>query len=56
MDFIQINVALREENGSAAVRRLRRSGKVPANLYGLGRRNLSLTHDRSCNALANLSK
>lgn len=42
MDFIQINVALREENGSAAVRRLRRSGQVPANLYGLGRRNLSL--------------
>ncbi len=43
MDFIQINVALREENGSAAVRRLRRSGKVPANLYGLKRRNLSLS-------------
>jgi len=43
MDFIQINVALREENGSAAVRRLRRSGNVPANLYGLKRRNLSLT-------------
>ncbi len=43
MDFIQIAVEHREEKGKGPVRRLRRAGKVPGVLYGLGRRNLPLT-------------
>ena len=43
MEFIQIPVKLRDERGSKAARRLRRSGSIPAVLYGLGRRNLPIT-------------
>ncbi len=43
MEFIQIEVQEREERGTAAMNRLRRSGGVPAVLYGLQRRSLSLT-------------
>lgn len=43
MEFVQIEVKEREERGSAAVRRMRRDGYVPAVLYGLQRRNLPLT-------------
>ena len=43
MEFIQIAVEHREETGKGPIRRLRRAGKVPGVLYGLGRRNLALT-------------
>jgi large subunit ribosomal protein L25 len=43
MEFIQIEVRMRDERGTAAMNRLRREGLVPAVLYGLERRNLSLT-------------
>jgi large subunit ribosomal protein L25 len=43
MEFIQIAVEHREETGKGPMRRLRRAGKVPGVLYGLGRRNLPLT-------------
>ena len=43
MEFIQIEVREREERGTAAMNRIRRSGGVPAVLYGLQRRNLPLT-------------
>jgi len=43
MEFIQIQVTQRAERGTAAMHRLRRSGNVPAVLYGLQRRNLPLT-------------
>lgn len=48
MQNITLNVEMRTETGSAAARRLRRSGRVPAILYGLKRdpRHLTmLTHD-----------
>ena len=44
MEFIQIEVREREERGTAAMNRIRRSGGVPAVLYGLQRRNLA-PHD-----------
>lgn len=43
MEFIQLEVERRDAKGSSASRRLRRAGKVPANLYGLGRPNADLT-------------
>ncbi len=43
MEFIQIEVQERGDRGTAAMRRLRRDGRVPGVLYGLGRRNLPLT-------------
>ena len=43
MEFIQIEVRERAERGTAAMNRIRRSGGVPAVLYGLERRNLPLT-------------
>ena len=42
MEFIQIEVTLRDERGSRAMHRLRAAEIVPAVLYGLGRRNLPL--------------
>lgn len=42
MEFIQIEVKLRDERGSRAMHRLRAVDIVPAVLYGLGRRNLPL--------------
>jgi len=48
MENITLNVEMRVDSGSAAARRLRRDGRVPAVLYGLKRdpRHLSmLTHD-----------
>lgn len=43
MEFVQIEVTERETRGSKHARRQRRAGYVPAVLYGLGRKNLSLT-------------
>ena len=43
MEFITIDVNRREDLGSANAARLRRDGKIPAILYGLGRPNISLT-------------
>lgn len=43
MEFIQIEVAKRDQYGSSHTRRLRRDGHVPAVLYGLKRDNLDLT-------------
>ena len=43
MEFIQIQVEQREARGSRAMHRMRREARVPAVLYGLGRRNLPLT-------------
>lgn len=43
MEFIQIEVAVREELGSAPARRLRRDGLIPAVLYGMKRPNLRLS-------------
>ncbi len=43
MEFIQIEVRLRDERGTAAVGRLRREGQIPAVLYGLKGRNLPLS-------------
>ena len=45
MEFITIDVNRREDLGSSNAARLRRSGKVPAILYGLGRPNISLAID-----------
>ena len=42
MDFITIDVARREKKGTAASRKLRETGVVPAVLYGLGRPNADL--------------
>lgn len=43
MDFITIAVARREKKGTAASRKLRDAGLVPAVLYGLGRPNADLS-------------
>jgi large subunit ribosomal protein L25 len=47
MEFITIDVAPRETKGKGPARRLRREGRVPAILYGLGRpnRDLSISYD-----------
>jgi large subunit ribosomal protein L25 len=42
MEFIQLPVEIREKKGTVASRRLRREGRVPAVLYGLGRENRDL--------------
>jgi large subunit ribosomal protein L25 len=42
MEFIQIEVASRKDLGTSHTRRLRRSGQVPAVLYGMGKPNLQL--------------
>ena len=42
MEFITIDVTPREEIGSSNAARLRRTGMVPAVLYGLQRRNINL--------------
>ena len=47
MDYVQIEVARRDEKGSAAVRRLRRGGILPSVLYGMGRPNLDLSIQQS---------
>lgn len=43
MDFITIEVARREKKGTAASRKLRETGRIPAVLYGLGRPNADLS-------------
>jgi large subunit ribosomal protein L25 len=43
MEFIQLAVDVREKKGTAASRRLRATGRVPAVLYGLGRDNRDLS-------------
>jgi large subunit ribosomal protein L25 len=40
-----LNVAVRDEKGTSAARRLRRDGKLPAVLYGHGEENVSLAVD-----------
>lgn len=45
MEFIQLQVQRRDSKGTAASRRLRGAGKIPAVLYGLGRPNADLTID-----------
>lgn len=45
MEFIQLQVQRRDSKGTAASRRLRGEGKIPAVLYGLGRPNANLTID-----------
>lgn len=42
---IKITAELRKETGSSACRRLRRSGKFPGVVYGVGKQPLSLTLD-----------
>lgn len=39
----QIKVSIRKELGTRECRRLRRAGKIPANLYGHGEANLNIT-------------
>ena len=43
MEFITIEVARREKKGTAASRKLRQTGQIPAVLYGLGRPNADLS-------------
>lgn len=43
MEYVQIEVATREEKGTTAVSRLRRAGVLPGVLYGMGRPNLDLS-------------
>jgi len=43
MEFIQLQVQRRDSTGTTASRRLRKAGKIPAVLYGLGRPNADLT-------------
>ncbi len=43
MEFIRIEVGMRDERGTAAMGRLRRAGLVPAVLYGLQGRSLPLS-------------
>jgi large subunit ribosomal protein L25 len=43
MEFVNLQVERRQQKGSLASRKLRRAGKVPAVLYGLGRDNADLT-------------
>ena len=45
MDIVKLPVAPRPIVGSAESRRLRRAGRVPATLYGLGREPVSLSVD-----------
>jgi large subunit ribosomal protein L25 len=47
MEFITIDVSLRDSKGKGPARRLRRESRVPAILYGLGRQNrdLSISND-----------
>ena len=47
MEYVQIEVARREEKGTTAVNRLRRAGILPGVLYGSGRPNLDLSIQRS---------
>ena len=43
MEFIKIEVARREAAGTRGSRKIRREGRVPAVLYGLGRDNAALS-------------
>ncbi|MDJ0523072.1 MAG: 50S ribosomal protein L25 [Planctomycetota bacterium] len=43
MEFIQIEVSQRDALGTANANRIRREGNIPAVLYGMQKRNLSLT-------------
>ena len=43
MDFITIEVARRDKKGTAASKKLRQMGQIPAVLYGLGRPNADLS-------------
>ena len=43
MEFIKIEVARREAAGTRSSKKIRREGRVPAVLYGLGRDNASLS-------------
>ncbi len=58
MEFITIAVARREKKGTAASRKLREAGQIPAVLYGLGRPNadLSISDDELARFLKTGSK
>ena len=43
MDSLQLKVTDREERGTAASRRMRKTGFIPVNLYGLGREPRHMT-------------
>jgi large subunit ribosomal protein L25 len=43
MEFVKLAVEERKETGTARMRRLRREGRVPAVLYGLGKPNADLS-------------
>jgi len=43
MEFVKLAVEERKDTGTARVRRLRRGGRVPAVLYGLGKPNAELS-------------
>lgn len=47
MEYVEIEVAVREKTGTSAVRRMRRDGVVPSVLYGMGRPNIHLAIARS---------
>jgi len=46
MDQVTLRAAERSESGSRPARRLRRAGKIPANIYGRGMDALAVTVDR----------
>jgi large subunit ribosomal protein L25 len=45
MEFIKLEVARREGQGTRAARKERAGGRIPAVLYGLGRENATLSFD-----------
>ena len=49
---IVLNTETREQSGSAASRRARRAGRVPVEIYGHGKANVSLTIDAHALGLA----
>ncbi len=52
---LEINAEIREDMGKGASRRLRHNGKIPAVIYGAGKKPVSLTliHDDLAHALEN---
>ncbi|MFH0944191.1 MAG: 50S ribosomal protein L25 [Planctomycetota bacterium] len=46
VDVTKLNLSVREKVGTNAARRLRKEGRVPANLYGHGKPSASLSVDR----------
>ncbi len=54
-DALSINAEIREDMGKGASRRLRHNGKIPAVIYGTGKKPVALTivHDELAHALEN---